>query len=300
MRFSHIVRLAAGTLACSLSLACVAAPAALADMSASALPAIQLAALRAQRPLPPIRFLLTFDDGPDAGEDGSTPLILRQLADNPVTPGIKALFFVQTAHPRRGGGEAGKAQMHATCLAGHRLAVHSGLPIGHLSHTRMSPEELEASLLSGEADIIAQCRGAAQLVRPPNWAYNDAVQAVYRKLGLGMLMSDVNARDGKIYGWHISLRRRSHMNSELAQVKVAIAEQRLPSTGGVVPIVVSFHDTNDYTASHMTEYLQILVEEARENGLVLADPPFYTDARVAERAARLRAQSGVYARDSWP
>ena len=43
-----------------------------------------------------------------------------------------------------------------------------------------------------------------------------------------------------------------------------------------------------------------LVEEARENGLVLADPPFYTDARVAERAARLRAQSAVYARDSWP
>ncbi|WP_020202965.1 MULTISPECIES: polysaccharide deacetylase family protein [Cupriavidus] len=295
MRFFRSCFLAAAMLAGGL---CAAAPGT-ADPPPAA-PSIRLATLRAARPLPPIRFLLTFDDGPDAGEDGSTPLILRQLADNPVTPGIKALFFVQTAHPRRGGGEAGKEQMHATCKAGHRLAVHSGLPDGHVSHTRLAPEELEASLLSGEADIIEQCRGAAQLVRPPNWAYDDAVQAVYRKLGLAMLMSDVNARDGKIYGWHISLRRRSHINSELAQVKVALSEQRLAPAGGVVPVVVSFHDTNDYTASHMTEYLQILVEEARDNGLALADPPFYTDGRQAERAARVRALSGVYARESWP
>ncbi len=254
----------------------------------------------ARRALPPLRFLLTFDDGPDSGPDGSTPLILRQLADNPIAPGIKAIFFVQTAHPIRGGGDAGKAQMRATCEDGHRLAVHSGLAIGHLSHTRMTPPELEASLRAGEADIAAQCRDVAQLVRPPNWAYNDETQAVYRKLRLGMLMSDVNARDGKIYGWHISLRRRSHMTSELAQVKAAVETHRLAAVDGVVPVVVSFHDTNDFTASHMTEYLQILVDAARENGLPLASPPFYTDGRAAERAAQSRASAGVYARESWP
>lgn len=66
MRFSHLVHLAAGVLACSLSLACAATPVAASGMAASALPEIRLAAMRAQRPLPPIRFLLTFDDGPDA------------------------------------------------------------------------------------------------------------------------------------------------------------------------------------------------------------------------------------------
>ncbi|MFP3756134.1 polysaccharide deacetylase family protein [Cupriavidus sp. SIMBA_020] len=250
--------------------------------------------------LPPLRFLLTFDDGPDAGPDGSTPLILRQLADNPITPGIKAIFFVQTAHPRRGGGPAGRAQMRETCAAGHLLAVHSGLVEGHVSHTKLAPTELAASLRAGEADIAAQCRQVAQLVRPPNWAYNDETRGVYQGLGLGMLMADANARDGKIYGWHISLRRRSHMVSELEQVRAAIGARRLQPVNGVVPVVVSFHDTNDYTASHMTEYLQILVDAARENGLPLADPPFYTDARAAERAALVRARDGDYARQSWP
>lgn len=292
MRFPLVLCLAGALIAPTFALA--AAP----DASSAGVRPEAPAALRPA--LPPARFLLTFDDGPDSGPDGSTPLILRQLADNPVAPGIRGIFFVQTAHRIRGGSEAGKAQMRATCDAGHRLAVHSGLPAGHVSHTRLDPSELEASLLSGEHDIRAQCGDAARLVRPPNWAYNDDTRAVYRKLGLGMLLTDVNARDGKIYGWHISLRRRSHMVGELARVRQAVEAQRLAPVGGVIPVVVTFHDTNDFTASHMTEYLQILVDAARENGLPLASPPFYTDGREAEDAARERAAAGVYARDSWP
>jgi len=250
--------------------------------------------------LAPVRFLLTFDDGPDSGPDGSTPVILRQLADNPVAPGIKAIFFVQTAHPRRGGGPAGQAQMRDTCAAGHLLAVHSGLPEGHVPHTRLTPGRLADSLRSGEADIVAQCGHVAQVVRPPDWAHNDTTEAVYRQLGLGMLMADASARDGKIYGWHISLRRRSHMVSELERVGRAMATHRLEPVNGVMPIVVAFHDTNDFTASHMTEYLQILVDAAYENGLPLANPPFYTDTAALEQAAVARAGAGVYARESWP
>src|SRR5688572_32651642 len=40
----------------------------------------------------PIRFLLSFDDGPAP----STARVLQTLAANPVQPGIKAMFFVQT------------------------------------------------------------------------------------------------------------------------------------------------------------------------------------------------------------
>ncbi|WP_084187257.1 polysaccharide deacetylase family protein [Andreprevotia chitinilytica] len=248
----------------------------------------------------PVRFLLTFDDGPDTGTTGSTPLIVKQLADNPVTPGIKAIFFVQTAHPIRGGSEAGKAQMRASCASGHRLAVHSGLAAGHVPHTHLSADELEMSLISGQQDIAAQCGEAAKLVRPPDWEYSPATQAVYRKLGLGMLLTDVNARDGKIYGWHMSLRRRSHMNAELTQAKTAIEAQKLSGVDGVIPVVVTFHDTNDYTAAHMTEYLQILVEEAGKVGLPLASPPFYTDGKAAEQAAIQRSKQVVYSRQSWP
>ncbi|MDT6963771.1 polysaccharide deacetylase family protein [Cupriavidus sp. SZY C1] len=250
--------------------------------------------------LPPVRFLLTFDDGPDTGPYGGTPLILRQLADNPLAPGIKAIFFVQTEHPRRGGGPEGRAQMRETCAQGQLMAVHSGMKAGHVPHTRLAPDVLAASLRRGQGDIAAQCGQALAVVRPPNWAYSPATQAVYAQVGLGMLMADANARDGKFYGWTISLRRRPHMRHELEQVGRAMAAHRLPAVDGVTPVIVAFHDPNGFTASRMTEYLQILVETARDNGLPLADPPFYTDTQAAGRAALARAAAGVYARDHWP
>jgi peptidoglycan/xylan/chitin deacetylase (PgdA/CDA1 family) len=171
----------------------------------------------AAQALAPVRFLLTFDDGPDSGPDGSTPVILRQLANNPITPGIKAVFFVQTAHRRRGGSpEAGADARH---LRGRPPAGRAQRPARrHVPHTRLTPEKLADSLRSGEADIVAQCGHVAPVVRPPDWAHNDATEAVYHQLGLDMLMADANARDGKIYGWHISLRRRSHMVSELERL----------------------------------------------------------------------------------
>lgn len=250
--------------------------------------------------LPPVRFLLTFDDGPDTGPYGGTPLILRQLADNPVAPGVKAIFFVQTEHPRRGGGPEGRAQMHDTCAQGQLMAVHSGMVQGHVPHTKLAPDVLAASLRRGQADIAAQCGRALAVVRPPDWAYSAGTEAVYRQVGLGMLMADANARDGKIYGWTISLRRRPHMRHELERVGQAMAAHRLPAVDGVTPVIVAFHDPNGFTASHMTDYLQILVDTARDNGLPLADPPFYTDTQEAARAALARAQAGVYARQGWP
>lgn len=262
-------------------------------------PVTPLDTATAQR-LAPVRFLLTFDDGPDSGPDGSTPLILRQLADNPVTPDVKAIFFVQTAHPRRGGGAAGQAQMRDTCAQGQLMAVHSGVVEGHVPHTKLPPDVLAASLRRGEADIATQCGHVTKVVRPPNWSYNAATQAVYAQVGLGMLMADANARDGKIYGWHISLRRRPHMRHELERVGQAMTAGRLPTVDGVTPVIVAFHDTNDFTASHMTDYLRILVDTARDNGLPLADPPFYTDTKAAEHAVLARAGAGVYARESWP
>nr|WP_315598684.1 polysaccharide deacetylase family protein [uncultured Cupriavidus sp.] len=250
--------------------------------------------------LAPVRFLLTFDDGPDSGPYGGTPEILRQLADNPIAPGIKAIFFVQTEHPRRGGGPEGRAQMHDTCAQGQLMAVHSGVVEGHVSHTKLAPDVLAASLRRGEADIVAQCGRVAKIVRPPNWAFSAETETIYRQVGLGMLMADANARDGKFYGWHFSLRRRPHMRHELERVGQAMVAQRLQPVDGVTPVIVAFHDPNGFTASHMTDYLQILVDTARDNGLPLANPPFYTDTQAAGRAALVRASAGVYARESWP
>ncbi|MBV8657454.1 MAG: polysaccharide deacetylase family protein [Burkholderiales bacterium] len=238
---------------------------------------------------PPVRFMLTFDDGPSLWSSAPTSHIRQQLKDNPYTPNIKAIFFVQTAHIDHGGSPAGQALMHEACQEGHLLAVHSGTPRGHIPHTKMPEAELVESLNAGKQAIAAQCGQDAGVVRPPDWEFNDSTLATYRQVGLGMVLTDLSANDGKIYGWNISLRRRSHLHHELELVAQARAEGKLPIDGDVIPVVATFHDTNTYTAAHMTEYLQILIEESAKVGLPLANPPFYTDSATLRHAAQVRA-----------
>ncbi|GAB7129166.1 polysaccharide deacetylase family protein [Silvimonas sp. JCM 19000] len=242
----------------------------------------------------PVRFILTFDDGPSLWRSAPTARILQQLQDNPVVPQIKAVFFVQTAHPDHGGSVAGQALERQSCAQGHVLGVHSGSPRGHIPHTLMAPEELLQSLQQGIRDIEAQCGTQAGVVRPPDWEFNDSTLATYRQAGLAMLQTDVSANDGKIYGWNISLRRRSHMHDSLAVVLQAWQAGKLPEVAGVTPVIVAFHDVNPYTATHMTEYLQILVEEAKNVGLPLDATPFYTDTAQLRSATLARANGPGY------
>jgi peptidoglycan/xylan/chitin deacetylase (PgdA/CDA1 family) len=239
----------------------------------------------------PVRFLLSFDDGPSTWQPyNPTRAILDTLADNPVQPGIKAVFFLQTRDSRAGGSEAGRALMRREQAAGHVLAVHSGTPRGHVDHCLLPDPELERSLSDAKADIAAIAGRPPDLVRPPFWNYDSRTLAAYRKGGLRMLLTDVSANDGVIYFWNISLRRRSHLRNALAEARERIARGALPVVDGVIPLVVTFHDTNTFTARHMEEYLRLLTAEAVEVGLVLAPKPFYDDRAAIERAARARAQ----------
>ena len=243
----------------------------------------------------PVRFLLTFDDGPGLSASQPTQRVLQQLKDNPYAAGIKALFFEQTQHEDHGGSAAGQAMMREQCAEGHLLAVHSGTARGHVSHTAMGAAELAVSLRQGKYDIEAQCGGTQSgLVRPPNWGFNDATLQAYRDNGLALLLTDMSAADGKIYGYHISLRRRSHLHSELQSVAAARDAGVLPADAGVLPVIMTFHDVNPYTATHLTEYMQILVEESKAIGLPLADPPFYTDTEAMHHAALMRAQGAGF------
>ena len=71
-------------------------------------------------------------------------------------------------------------------------------------------------------------------------------------------------------------------------VRERIALGELPTVDGVIPVVVTFHDINRYTARHLQEYLQILMDSARIDGLKTAAEPFYTDHAALERAALAR------------
>jgi peptidoglycan/xylan/chitin deacetylase (PgdA/CDA1 family) len=230
--------------------------------------------------LPPVRFLLTFDDGPSIREDyNSTLAIIQQLATNDVQPGVKAIFFVQTEHPRGGGTPRGREIMRFAHEQGHVIGIHSTSPRGHVAHITLSTEVLIRELRQAK-EVIRNATGSApQLLRPPYGACDVRTRTIYADLGLNVLMSDVRARDGIIYFWNFSLKRRSHIYDSLKSIR------RTANPAVISCVIVNFHDVNPYTARHMTEYLHILVEEARHAGLAVADKPFYDDADEIVRVA---------------
>lgn len=236
----------------------------------------------------PIRFLLSFDDGPSASlAINPTEQILDALADNPIQPGIKALFFVQTRATGAGGSIQGQALLRRQQRDGHLLGLHTSTQ-GHANHRFLSPDELEQSLKDGVADLSAISRATPRLVRPPFWNYNERTFIAYQNHGLHLLLTDLSANDGKTWGINGSLRRRSSLRDQLTQTAAQIHAGTLPVVNGVIPVVVTFHDLNPYTARHMQEYLQILLDVAKDVGLTTARKPFYDQRSTLERAALKR------------
>ncbi|MFJ7311611.1 polysaccharide deacetylase family protein [Pseudomonas sp. NPDC098747] len=236
----------------------------------------------------PVRFLLTFDDGPSASSFWNPSVtVLDSLKDNPVQPGIKAVFFVQTRSPRAGNSEIGRGIMRREFEEGHVLGFHTATH-WHTNHRSLDPKQLEESLINGSADIAAIIGAPPTLLRPPFWNYDKRTFAAYQQHGLQVLLTDLSANDGKIWGFNASPRRRANMLQQLSQVRERIALGEFPTVDGVIPVVVTFHDLNRYTARHMREYLQILLDSAAATGVRLAPKPFYDDRAALEKAALAR------------
>ena len=240
------------------------------------------------REQPPIRFLLTYDDGPSASSFWNpTETVLDSLARNPLQPDIKAVFFVQTRASRAGGSEIGRRIMHRERDAGHILGFHTATP-SHTNHRSLDPQALEQALTDGSADIAAITGAAPTLLRPPFWNYDKRTFAAYQQHGLHVLLTDLSANDGKIWGFNASPRRRAHFLRTMSEVRERIARGELPVVDGVIPVVVTFHDLNRYTARHTREYLQILLDSAQATGVKTAEKPFYDDTAALQRAAMAR------------
>ncbi|MCR4540127.1 polysaccharide deacetylase family protein [Pseudomonas sp. 18.1.10] len=241
----------------------------------------------------PIRFLLTFDDGPSAsGYNNPSRSVVADLATNPVLPGIKAVFFLQTESSRSGGSSRGRKTMEREYAGGHILAFHTATMF-HTNHRWLNDAELESTLSQGAADIASITGRPPVLVRPPFWNYDRRTFAAYQRHGMHVLLTDLSANDGKIWGFNGSPRRRANLYRQLSVVRERIALEELPTVDGVIPVVVTFHDINRYTARHIQEYLQILLDSARINGMKTAAEPFYTDTAQLERAALARTVKDV-------
>lgn len=215
-----------------------------------------------------LRFLLTFDDGPHA----NTRKVLRHLARNSMQPDIKAIFFVQTRHPEGGGSVEGRSLLHLEHAEGHMLGLHTGSPRGHVSHTRMAPDDLDRSLRDGKDDLSRITGRKTLLVRPPYWRFNPSTLLRYGCNGLHMVLSDIKAFDG--VNWGIHLVKRWSFRSQLAGVRTRFLRGDIPVVNQTLPVVVTFHDTNAFTADHLSDYLSLLVEESHRLGFPLHRKPF--------------------------
>ncbi|WP_371321509.1 polysaccharide deacetylase family protein [Pseudomonas yamanorum] len=236
----------------------------------------------------PIRFLLTFDDGPSAsGFMNPSRSVMADLANNPIQPGIKAVFFLQTEAPRSGGNLRGRKTMEREFAAGHILAFHTATP-WHSNHRSQNPVELEHYLSLGSSTLQSITGQPPTLVRPPFWNYDKRTFAAYQQHGMHVLLTDLSANDGVIWVFNGSPRRRENLIRQLSVLRERIAKGELPTVDGVIPVVVTFHDINRYTAWHLKEYLQILMDSAHINGVPVATQPFYTDRAALQRAAMAR------------
>jgi peptidoglycan/xylan/chitin deacetylase (PgdA/CDA1 family) len=232
----------------------------------------------------PIRFLLTFDDGPgSARHDNPTEKILDALADNAVQPGIKAIFFTQVGNM----GDIERQLLQREHDDGHLLAFHSATP-GHANHRYLEPQELADSLQQGGTLLRAISGANELLVRPPYWSYDARTLAAYRDHAMAMLLTDLSANDGKIHGVNWSWRKRQNMLTHLTALRVDWQAGKLPAVDGSTPVVVTFHDINTYTARHIETYLSILQEVALELQMPTASRPFYDEREAIARAALAR------------
>jgi peptidoglycan-N-acetylglucosamine deacetylase len=248
----------------------------------------------------PIRFLLSFDDGPSAKlEHNPTEQILATLAKNNVQSDIKVIFFTQTRAKRGGGTEYGKKIMQREWDDGHLLALHTATP-GHTSHRYLDDNELEQSLEYGIADLTEITGSPPQLVRPPFWSYDKRTFAAYQKNQLHVLLTDLSANDGKIWGVNFSFTKHRNMHKQLAAMREMWLNKKLPVVDNVVPIIVTFHDVNSYTADRLEEYLQILLQVADELAIQTTTLPFYNNREELERAAMARTLRDVSVRPRLP
>jgi peptidoglycan/xylan/chitin deacetylase (PgdA/CDA1 family) len=233
----------------------------------------------------PVRFLLTFDDGPaSAVDDNPTVHILEVLARNPYQDQIKAVFFTQTRAWNGGGTDVGRSLIRREHVEGHVIGLHSATPM-HSNHRFMSREHLDETIKLGVNDLTTETGITPKLVRPPFWSYDADTLASYHANGLQMLLTDLSANDGVIYGINFSWHKRSNMLKLLGETRKRWAAGAMPAVDGYTPVVVTFHDVNTYTSRHIEEYLAILLDAARELNVPLATRPFYDDRSDLERAA---------------
>jgi len=229
-----------------------------------------------------VEIVLTFDDGPHAGAfaygKNHTQRVFRTLENNILQKNIKAVFFVQTHAPARGGAPIGRHVMAMLARGGHVLGIHTGSTADHASHlTRAAAAPydvngnrvldagdgangLESDMIRAKARIRELTGSVPLYVRPTYGERNGTVKAVYRRQNLKMILWDIVSGDSA-----------GRPSVDAVNLNIDRGMQRCIAAGKR-QIVILFHDIKLTTAFNSEEYLGNICISARKLGKTVVFP----------------------------
>ena len=202
-----------------------------------------------------VTVVLTFDDGPHAASDPDrnyTRQALRTLRTNSVQANTKAVFFIQTHVPFRGGSQSGREVIEAIWAEGHVVGIHTGSTEDHVPHTQRGGQLRDD--LQRASRYLDNLGISSAFVRPVGGAVNAAVLQTYRFLGLKMVLWDIDSRDSHSgYG-------RNRIDQWLTR------EVRRTISAGKTELIVLFHELDRDTRGNIEHYMEVLTASIREAG----------------------------------
>ena len=232
-----------------------------------------------------VRILLTFDDGPHAGELGCnnrTEKVLNALR----LKGAKAAFFIQTNVPYRlpsPNGSAIARRMHAE---GHVLAIHTGSFVDHRCHKWRctQPADISGACNGLDADMlrakaaIKQITGADPEFVRATYGYTDAAcMKVYGQNKLKHVYWDLACGDDC-----------KGATGGLVRQRLIGESKRLAA--GATDLIYLFHDINEVTAEHLAEFIDAIGDAVRSSGHA---PVFAASRSQAELIMDIKAGPGT-------
>lgn len=193
-----------------------------------------------------VTVVLTFDDGPHALSDmdrNYTAQALRTLSANGVQNDTKAVFFIQTHVPHRGGSRVGRQIIRDIWAAGHMVGIHTGSTEDHVRHTERAAQGKLREDLERAVQYLNELGISSVYVRPVGGALNDEVRRIYRALGLRSLLWDIDSKDS-----HRGVRRpdiTAHLRRRIREVAAA----------GQGEAIVLFHELDSDTRGNIEHYM---------------------------------------------
>lgn len=223
----------------------------------------------------PIQIVLTFDDGPHAaGKDAKN--YTREIATILKTRKIVGAFFIQANAEGRFREKAGKEATKEVSELGHVIAIHTGSPEDHTSHSvRVAKpardvngdgkpdglNALESDLISAKSEIKKVLGSEPLYVRAVGLEkLTPQMRDTYDRVGLKHIGSNVDSKDNTKCDGSVCEKDR-HTPAPIVMKTLESGKWSVPNAiknQKAQHLIVLFHDINGTTAASLGTYIETI------------------------------------------